>query len=384
MSKGAEIFYQGQKAILNLFSLWPQTERRWRIIHQVNYVHVMGFWVLFFDLLLVIHVVANLSYMSEVVRAIFVLATSAGHTTKLLSVKANNVELEKLFKRLDDEDFQPRGVEEELIFTEACERSKKLRDFYGALSLAALSMILIPQFVLDWSQLPLGTYNPFEDTSGSPGYWFLYCYQCLALSVSCFTNIGFDSLCSSLFIFIECQLDILVVRLDKMGRLNNDDSSVEHQLKENIRYHMTIVELTKTVERLLCNPISVQIFCSVLVLTANFYAIALLSDEKLGLFKYITYQSCMLSQIFILCYYAGEVTQRSLDLPHELYKTSWVDWNRSNLRIVLLFLQRLHSTLRIRTLNPSLGFDLMLFSSVGYIQSLYIFCTVANFHNEPH
>jgi len=79
-----------------------------------------------------------------------------------------------------------------------------------------------------------------------------------------------------------------------------------------------------------------------------------------------------------------EVTQRSLDLPHELYKTSWVDWNKDSRRIVLLFMQRLHSTLRIRTLNPSLGFDLMLFSSVGYFCRSTILCTVANFHNEPH
>jgi len=237
----------------------------------------MGFWVLLFDLLLVMHVVGNLSSMSEVVRAIFVLATSAGHTTKLLSIKANNVELEELFKRLDEDDFRPRGVEEELILAAACERSRKLRDFYGALSVAALSMILIPQFVVDWSQLPLGTYNPFADHPGSPGYWLLYCYQCLALTVSCVTNIGFDSLSSSLFIFIKCQLDLLAVRLDKMGRWNSAGGSVEQQLKQNIRYHMAIVELTATVERLLCKPISMQIFCSVLVLTANFYAIALVS-----------------------------------------------------------------------------------------------------------
>lgn len=96
MSKGVEIFYKGQKAFLNIFSLWPQIERRWRIIHQVNYVHVIVFWVLLFDLLLVLHVMANLSYMSEVVKAIFILATSAGHTTKLLSIKANNVQMEEL------------------------------------------------------------------------------------------------------------------------------------------------------------------------------------------------------------------------------------------------------------------------------------------------
>ncbi|KRJ98583.1 uncharacterized protein Dyak_GE19343, isoform C [Drosophila yakuba] len=364
MSKGVEIFYKGQKVFLNIFSLWSQNEPCWRIIHQVNYVHVIVFWVLLFDLLLVLHVVANLSYMSEVVKAIFILATSAGHTTKLLSIKANNVQMEELFKTLDDEEFRPRGAKEESIFASACEKSRKLRNFYGTLSLAALGMILIPQFAVDWSHLPLKTYNPLGENPGSPAFWLLYCYQCLALSASCITNICFDSLCSSLFIFIKCQLDILALRLDKIGRPSSSGGTVEQKLKENIRYHMAIVQLTRTVERLLCMPISVQIFCSVLVLTANFYAIAVLSEERLELFKYMTYQTCMLIQIFILCYYAGEVTQGSLDLPHELYKTSWVDWDYRSRRIALLFMQRLHSTLRIRTINPSLGFDLMLFSSI--------------------
>ncbi|XP_020800919.1 odorant receptor 46a-like [Drosophila serrata] len=383
MEKQVEIFYRGQKAFLNIFSLWPQKERWRRIFHQLNYVHVMGFWVLLFDLILIIHVVGNLSHMSEVVRAIFVLATSAGHTTKLISVKVKNVALEKLFKRLDDEDFRPQSLEEEKTFKAACETSRKQRNYYASLSFCALAMILGTQLLLDWSQLPLSTFNPFSDHPGSPGYWCLYCYQSLALSISCVTNIAFDSLCSSLFIFIKCQLDILALRLNKMGcGPGTGRGVVERQLKECIRYHTNIVELTETVELLLCKPISVQIFCSVLVLTANFYAIALLSEDEIVLFKMITYQACMLVQIFILCYFAGEVTNRSMELPHELYKTSWMEWDRSNRRILLMFMQRLHSTLRIRTLNPSLGFDLQLFGSVSW--PLISFCSVVNFHNEAH
>ncbi|XP_017037042.2 odorant receptor 46a-like [Drosophila kikkawai] len=365
MAKQVEIFYRGQKAFLNIFSLWPQKERWWRIFHQVNYVHVMGFWVLLFDFILVLHVVGNLRDMNEVVKAIFVLATSAGHTTKLISVKVNNVALEELFKRLDDEDFQPRDPKEEMIFKAACETTRKQRNYYGSLSFNALTMLLVMQLLLDWTELPLSTFNPFSDHPGSAGYWCLYCYQCLALSICCVTNIAFDSLCSSLFIFIKGQLDILAVRLNNIGNdLGRGEKTVEKQLKQCIRYHSTIVELTETVELLLCKPISVQIFCSVLVLTANFYAIALLSEDKTALFKMMPYQACMLMQIFILCYFAGEVTNRSMELPHELYKTSWMDWNRPNRRILLMFMQRLHSSLRIRTLNPSLGFDLHLFASL--------------------
>ncbi|XP_033246285.1 odorant receptor 46a isoform X2 [Drosophila miranda] len=363
MSKRAEIFYKGQTFIFNIYSMMPQEQRWKRILHEINYWHVMGFWVLLFDLLLVLHVVSNLNNMFEIVRAIFVLATSAGHTTKLISVKMNNVALQQLFDRLDDEDFRPEGPEERAIFAAACETTRKTRDYYAALSFSALAMILIPQFVLDWSHLPLGTYNPFDDNPGSAGYWLLYCYQCLALSTSCLTNISFDSLCCSLFIFVNCQLDILALRLQKIGQGKDHDNgntkmSIDVQLKQCIRFHMAIVDLAETIERRLCTPISMQIFCSVLVLTANFYAIALLSDEKMALFKFVTYQACMLIQIFMLCYFAG------VELPHRLYNTNWVDWSRSDRRNALIFMQRLHYELRIRTIDPSRAFDLALFSSI--------------------
>ncbi|SPP74074.1 blast:Odorant receptor 46a%2C isoform B [Drosophila guanche] len=360
MNKRAEIFYKGQTFIFNIYSLMPQEQRWKRILNEINYLHVMGFWVLLFDLLLVVHVVANLNNMFEIVRAIFVLATSAGHTTKLISIKMNNVALQQLFERLDDEDFRAVGAEELAIFAAACETTRKARDYYAALSLLALAMILISQFVLDWSQLPVGTYNPFVDGPGSAGYWLLYCYQCLALSTSCLTNIAFDSLCCSLFIFVKCQLNILALRLQHLGKAN---TSIDVQLRQCIRYHMAIVDLAENIERLFCQPISMQIFCSVLVLTANFYAIAMLSDEKLALFKFVSYQACMLIQIFMLCYFAGEIIHCSVGLPHRLYDSNWMDWNRCDRRNVLLFMQRLHYELRIRTINPSRAFDLALFGS---------------------
>ncbi|XP_041449230.1 odorant receptor 46a [Drosophila obscura] len=360
MTKKAEIFYKGQTFVFYLFSLMPHEQRWKRILNEINFFHVVGFWVLLFDLLLVLHVLANLNNMFEIVRSIFVLATSVGHTAKMISIKRSNVALLQLFERLDAEDFRPEGPEECAIYAAACETTRKTRDYYAALSLSALAMVLIPQFVVDWSQLPVGTYNPF-DNPGSAGYYLLYCYQCLALTTACLMNISFDSLCCSLFIFLNCQLDILGLRLQHLGEATQN---IDGQLKQCIRYHMAIVDLAETIERLLCSPISIQIFCSVLVLTANFYAIAMLSDEKLALLKFVIYQTCMLIQIFMLCYFAGEVTHCSVGLPHRLYDTNWVDWNRTERRNALLFMQRLHYDLRIRTINPSRAFDLALFSSI--------------------
>ncbi|XP_034475994.1 odorant receptor 46a [Drosophila innubila] len=303
--------------------------------------------------------------MNEVVKGFFVLSTCIGYTLKVFSVKVNNVALLQLFDNLRDAHFRPGNAEEQLIFEAARRLSRFIFKYYGITSVTALTTVLISQYAIDKTQLPLATYNPFSGERGTFGYYFMYLYQCIALSGACFLNISFDSLCCSMFIFVKCQLDILAMRLQKLGHNADkaDETKLQLQLKNCIEYYTRIVELSADIESLVYKPISAQIFCSILVLTANFYAMSLLSDEKLVFLKYFIYQSCMLLQIFLLCYFAGEIAQRSSELPHELYRSNWVSWRRCNRRLMLMFLQRLDLPIRIRTLNASHAFDLALFSS---------------------
>lgn len=280
MAENAEIFYKRQKAFLNIFSLWPSESGYRRTLHQVNFIQGIGFWVLLFDLLVILYILGNLNRMSEVVKAFFVLATSLGVTIKLISIKWYNVELDRLFARLDDEEFRPQGPKD-AFFAAACESSRWQRDGYMYISLAALGVILIPQLIFEWSHLPLPLYSPFGEDPRTAGYWIMYTYQFIGETISCLTNIGFDPLCSSLFIFIKCQLDFVAERFKKLDRESEDDGLIGEELRKCIRQHMAVVDLTAEVEKLLTKTISLQVFCTVLVLTANFYGIAVVSPLRI-------------------------------------------------------------------------------------------------------
>ncbi|XP_033149227.1 odorant receptor 46a [Drosophila busckii] len=358
------LFYSGQRRILNIFSIWPQEGRWLQILHSLNFWHVFCYWILIFDLILLLHVVLNISQMEEVIKGFFLLSTCIAYTMKVICLKLNNVAALKLFEQLHSSDYKPSNLQEQRMFLEASELSRRLRNIYGVTSVSSLCMVLVTQYFIDNTQLPLATYSPFDVSQGSFGYWFTYVYHCVALSGACFLNISFDSLCCSLFIFVRCQLDMLALRLENLGQEEVCAEKLELQLKTCIKYFMNIVELAAEVERLLYMPISVQIFCSVLVLTANFYAMSLLADDKLVFLKFFIYQSCMVMQIFMICYFAGEITQRSLKLPHNLYASNWVDCSRAHRRLILMFMQRLDYAIRIRTINASHAFDLMLFSSI--------------------
>ncbi|XP_017864521.1 PREDICTED: odorant receptor 46a [Drosophila arizonae] len=328
--------------------------------------------------------------MNEVIKGFFLLATCSACSLKILSLKFNILDLERLFAHMHDAEFKPLSLEEQRIFLNARQLSHTTRNSYGAVSVCALTTLLLTQCIIDNTQLPLDTYDPFQGERGSFGFCFMYVNHCCALSSACFINIAFDSLCCSIFIFIRCQLDIFALRLQSIGKsLNSEvatDAEMLQQLKHCIHYHKRIIELTSDIEAIVYKPISVQIFCSVLVLTANFYSMSQSTGETLLLLKMFIYQSCMLLQIFIICYFAGEITERSYGLPHDLYKSNWVGAHRTNQRLLLMLMLRLDLPLRIKTLNSSHSFDLMLFSS-GLQPELWpkffiIACKVMSEHHE--
>ncbi|XP_059226139.1 odorant receptor 46a-like [Stomoxys calcitrans] len=111
---------------------------------------------------------------------------------------------------------------------------------------------------------------------------------------------------------------------------------------------------------------STQIACSVMVLIANFYSMSLLSGfEDLVVFiKLVLYQMCMLTQIFILCYFANEISMKSSDISFNLYKSNWYDWNKENRKLVLLMMIRFEQPIRIKSINRCYSFNLPAFTSI--------------------
>lgn len=201
-----------------------------------------------------------------------------------MSLKLNNLALLQLFADLHDAEFQPTSLEEQGIFLDARELSRTVRNSYGAVSLCTLITMLLTQYAIDNTQLPLTTYDPFHGQRGSFGFGFMYIYHCCALSSACFMNIAFDSLCCSIFIFIRCQLDILALRLQAIGSNCESEKATDAemllQLRHCIHYYMKIIKLSSHIEAIVYKPISGQIFCSVLVLTANFYSMSQVSGRS--------------------------------------------------------------------------------------------------------
>ncbi|XP_013113323.1 odorant receptor 46a [Stomoxys calcitrans] len=364
-----ETFYKKQSWVFRILALWklPDTcSKRFTMLHKIYFYFILIFWVLSFDASCLIQFIANITDLNEVIKVFFIFATSLAVFAKFSTIKLKNHLYAELVETIHGHKYRPVNTREVKIFLQTHRLCRRVRNFYLVISLCALNVVMLTQYIFDNSELPLSLYNPINiDTKLR--YRLMYLYQYIAVSICCYMNIAFDSLSASFMIHIKGQLDILCDRLENLGLdYGSDDHEITWQLKDCVRYYADILHITRIAENLISFPISIQIACSVLVLVANFYAMSFLSDpgDYANFMKFLIYQLCMLSQIYILCYFPSEVTTKSQEVPYYLYCSNWVDWNRFNRKLTLLIMTRFDIPIRIRSINPTYTFNLAAFTSI--------------------
>lgn len=368
-------FYFYQVWYFQFLGAWqaPLDANWWqRWLHELRFyliLAIVSVMLLFFA----IRVLGNMDQLSVILQVFFMFATEVSCMIKLLSIRWRQQQHAELIDEMHSHDFRPRDASESLTFQSTTKLAMKLRNYYGVMSLLAAGLILITQYFVDNSALPLSMYEPC-DIASTGCYWGLYLYHVLSLMPTCGLNIAFDSFVQSLLYFLRVQLDMLTGRLENLGAVltPKDDVHIALQLRECCVYYNRIVRLRDMVADFIKVPCSVQLLCSVLVLVSNFYDISINTGKTAFMIKTAMYQLVMLMQIFIICYAADEVTHQSSLLCHSLYKSNWTSWNKANRKMCLLMMLRFDKPLYMRTLNHTQSFSLTTFSTVcSVLLSIY-------------
>ncbi|KAH8394730.1 hypothetical protein KR222_002830 [Zaprionus bogoriensis] len=362
--------YAYQVWYLQLLGAWRAplgATRRQRWQHELRFYLILGIvsvMLLFFA----IRVLANMGQMSVILQVFFMFATEVSCMLKLLSIRLRQQQHAALIDLVHADAFVPASACEAHIFASSAQLTLKLRDCYALMSLLAAALILLTQWFVDSSALPLAMYEPC-DLAASGCYAGLYLYHVLSLLPTCWLNIAFDSLVVALLYFLRAQLDMLQLRLQRVGAIptphdDDDDGFIGAQLRDCCVYYGRIVELRDLIAGCIKLPCSMQLLCSVLVLISNFYVMSINTGATMVVIKTAMYQLVMLMQIFIICYAADEVTQQSSLLCHAIYQADWTGWSRANRRLCLLMMLRFDQPLHMHTLNHTQSFSLTTFSSI--------------------
>ncbi|XP_055839290.1 LOW QUALITY PROTEIN: odorant receptor 46a [Episyrphus balteatus] len=366
-----EQFYSIQETIYRILGAFKLTNNNSKTKQMAHKIHRMlcFLWVAAYTLSLLISFIILPSILDKIMKVFYMLGTMIGAMAKLAYVKKYANLYRELAKILHKNIFNPLDKTENDIFLKHFEMSKFIRNWYGYVSFISLIYSFVLQQVLNSHELPAEMYTPFN-MDISTNLMMAKIYSFIAVGCLCFLNcIAFDSWCTGFLIFTQAQLEILEYRLERIGKYSTSDFEINIELKSCIRLHAEVYEVIGKLEKAIAFPVSLQIFCSMLVLCCNFYAISFTSigDSPIAFLKFSTgniYQIAMLSQIFLICYFANEVTLVSNKLSHALYSSNWIEWNKINRKLVLLTMLRFRNPIKVRSLNRCYHFDLEAFTSI--------------------
>ncbi|XP_024880048.1 odorant receptor 46a-like isoform X2 [Temnothorax curvispinosus] len=242
---------------------------------------------------------------------------------------------EEPFKPLDLGEMKIRRQYDKII------RNNTLR--YTILIVTSWMSLILTSLLTDFRHRKL-TYRGWipYDYSSYATFCFTYAVQVLSTFHCIVVNVACDTLLCGFLMHICCQIEILEYRLTKF--LCNQFS-----LGYCIRHHNRIFEFARMVNTRFTQIIGLQFMASTMVTCFNLYQ---LTKSALGTNHVLTiiYTICMLTQIFIYCWFGNRVKLKSLQLTNSIFQMEWPIVENSVKKSILIIMKRAMTPIEISTI----------------------------------
>ncbi|XP_012059992.1 PREDICTED: odorant receptor 46a, isoform A-like [Atta cephalotes] len=232
--------------------------------------------------------------------------------------------------------FKPSESCEVIIRQKYDKTIKKYAVWYYGLVQVTVICIILNAIFMDFIEgnLTYKAWVPFDYTLPII-FLLMFTHQMIGMSICAAVNVACDSLITGLLQEICCQFEILEYRLTKI-------LYEKHILRDCVRHHNRIYEYAHIVNRRFAKIIALQFAVSMLVVCANLYKLAAISLLMINgsLVTLILYTACMLSQIFLYCWFGNELKLRSTKVANSIYNIKWQELDNKNKKSFLLIMRR--------------------------------------------
>ncbi|XP_025162772.1 odorant receptor 46a-like [Harpegnathos saltator] len=206
---------------------------------------------------------------------------------------------EEPFKPLDRNELEIRRKFEKIV------RNNTLR--YAILIETTCTFIALTSLLTDFRQRKL-TYREWVpyDFSSYAIFCFTYAQQMISTYHCATVNVACDALLCGFLMHLCCQLEILEYRLNRIS-----DNYVT--IGYCICHHNRIYEFIRLVNMRFNQIIGFQFIASTMVICSNLYQLTNPSSNTDHVLL-IMYTCCMLTQIFIYCWFGNQVKNKNVEV----------------------------------------------------------------------
>ncbi|XP_033231939.1 odorant receptor 46a-like [Belonocnema kinseyi] len=190
-------------------------------------------------------------------------------------------------------------------------------------------------------------------------FWITWIHEFLGHIVTASVHVAADTLIPGLMIQLCCQLKFLRHRLNKFSRRTEDFSKADvgkqnvlerYLISATVRHHNIIYEfankLNKTFEEVLC----IQFLISVIVICFTVFNISKGGSANYSkLLMLYSYTACMLSELFLYCFYGNELMTNSIDLQDGFAQANWLSFEDETKKSLIVSMIRSRNPILIST-----------------------------------
>ncbi|XP_036329785.1 odorant receptor 94a-like [Rhagoletis pomonella] len=256
--------------------------------------------------------------------------------------------------------FQQLSIEEQLSWAREQRHYGWIALLYFAMALTAVSTAFVGVLISANYELPFPYAPPF-DWRTERGYWYAYCYELLAMPITCLSNCAFDMIQCYMLVQLSLCFKLICGRLERMGEVRVESSASNGFSEEKfyadfvgaVALHVRTRELSQQCEKYVSFPFLIQIFCSSFVLCFSAYRLQKVHmlenpSQFLTLLEAVL---IMVLQIFIPCFYGNEIITYSSDLNNAIYSSNWTQCSPRIRKYLVIYMEMLQRPVRVRAGN---------------------------------
>ncbi|XP_044258923.1 odorant receptor Or1-like [Tribolium madens] len=282
--------------------------------------------------------------------ASFLLLTHLVQISKLYVFIFHKSKVRRLIDSINREEFRPKNQEQYEYLVNDIRSSRLVTILFLFAGFATCALWAIFPFLNKKEKtvkLPLSGWFPF-DTTKFPIFEFAFVYQTVGALVNGLGNISIDTFLSGIIMVVSGQLKILNNSLQTL-KLDYKAKSRENRQKliQNVIHHQGIIHFAQEMTGLFTTCIMSQFVVSVIIICITMFQMSLVSPLSLQFLSMALYQTCMITEIFLWCYYGNEIILQSNKLTQSVYMSQWLDFPKEFKKDLLFFMTRSQKPLKL-------------------------------------
>ncbi|XP_047026039.1 odorant receptor Or1-like [Helicoverpa zea] len=319
--------------------------------------------------------------VNKVMDTMFLLLTNSDSIYKQIVLWKKAHRIEVLLSIMKGPIFNQKKQEHEKQLSATARQAKILLRVFNTTALfTCLLWVLYPVINVHVQGKPVefAIWLPF-DVNISPYTYFAAFYVWVQTSWLAFSNTTMDVFIT--FFLAQCKTQLSILRLDlehivekskEEAKISSEDfkNVLDTRLKIVLSHYDEIITFSGIIQEVFGGAVMYQFLVSGWIICTTAYKTVNINPMSVEFVSMIMYMSCILTELFIFCFYGNEVTHESEKLIESAYAMDWLEIPVKCKRALIMFMERIK-----RNINLVAG-DLVPLSNstfVSVVRSSYTF-----------